>query len=173
MQKIQKTIPFTKAKYTEMQQKVVELTELREEVMKRLITAREMGDLSENGAYQYAKFELGDIGRQLRRFKSLLAKGFQVPKNYGLSGVIDFGSEVTIEKVKSSTKGGAQNDGAQVTAKKQLKFMIVSEHESDPSKGTLAYSSPMGKALLRKKVGDSVIVKTPVGETEYIIIAVS
>lgn len=159
MQKIQKTIPFTSAKYKEMQQKVVELTQLREEVMKRLITAREMGDLSENGAYQYAKFELGDIGRQLRRFKSLLAKGFQAPKNVGLKGVIDFGSTVTVEKINQS--------------KKQLTFMIVSEHESDPSKGTLAYSSPMGKALLRKKVGDSVTVKTPVGETEYVIINIS
>ncbi len=164
MQKIQKTIPFTTAKYKEMQQKVVELTELREEVMKRLVTAREMGDLSENGAYQYAKFELGDIGRQLRRFKSLLAKGFQAPKNIGLKGVIDFGSTVTIEKViPSNTKG----------VKKQLTFMIVSEHESDPSKGTLAYSSPMGKVLLRKKVGDSVTVTTPVGETEYLIIDIS
>lgn len=165
MQKVQKTIPFTSAKYKEMQQKVVELTQLREEAMKRLITAREMGDLSENGAYQYAKFELGDIGRQLRRFKSLLAKGFQAPKNVGLKGVIDFGSTVTVEKINTGIKLG--------TSKKQLTFMIVSEHESDPSKGTLAYSSPMGKVLLRKKVGDSVTVKTPVGETDYVIINIS
>ncbi len=167
MQKIQKTIPFTSAKYTQMQQKVVELEAEREVVMQRLIEARGMGDLSENGAYQYAKFELGNIGRQLRRFKSLLAKGFRAPKHVGLQGVIDFGSEVIIEKVNRSATGGTQN------TTKQLKFTIVSEHESDPSKGTLAYSSPMGKALLRKKVGDVVTVQTPVGDTEYTIISIS
>lgn len=167
MQKIQKTIPFTSAKYKEMQQKVQELEAERVVVMERLIEARGMGDLSENGAYQYAKFELGAIGRQLRRFKSLLARGFQAPKHVGLKGVIDFGSEVTIEKINTNN---SQSAGKRVQTKKQLTFTIVSEHESDPSKGTLAYSSPMGKALLRKKVGDVVKVKTPVGESEYIII---
>lgn len=159
MKKTLKTIPFTTQKYKQMQQKVTELELEREVVMKRLIEAREMGDLSENGAYQYAKFELGNIGRQLRRFKNLLLKGFPAPKNTGPVGLIDFGSEVVVEKQDSS--------------KKQQKFSIVSEHESDPSAGKISYSSPIGKVLMRKKVGDTVTVKTPVGEVRYVIINIS
>jgi transcription elongation factor GreA len=159
MPKVQKTIPFTTQKYKEMQQKVTELEELREEVLKRLQTAREMGDLSENGAYKYAKFELGNIGRQLRKYKGLLAKGFPAPKNTGLKGTIDFGSEVTIEKMDAK--------------KKTRTFTIVSGHESDPSIGKLAYSSPMGKPLMRKKVGDIVTVETPTGSNKYKIISIN
>jgi len=161
MKKTLKTIPFTPQKYKEMQLKVAELEKLREEVMARLIVARGMGDLSENGAYKYAKFELGNIGRQLKRFKRLLEKGFPAPKNTGPKGLADFGSEVTIEKTGTTT------------IKKQKTFMIVSEHESDPSKGKLAYSSPMGKAVMRKKVGDKVNVETPNGVNEWIIIEVN
>jgi transcription elongation factor GreA len=156
--KILKTIPFTTAKYKEMQNKVTELEAEREVVMARLVVARGMGDLSENGAYKYAKFELGNIGRQLKRFKNLLAKGFPAPKNTGGKGLIDFGSTVTVQKINQS--------------KKERTFSIVSKHESDPSKGSLAFSSPMGKALMRKMVGDIVIVETPSGNHKYKIISI-
>jgi len=159
MPKVLKTIPFTTEKYNEMQKQVAELEDQREQAMQRLIEARAMGDLSENGAYKYAKFELGDINRQLKRFKNLLAKGFPAPKHTGVKGAIDFGSKVVIEKLDGS--------------KKRSEFTIVSKHESDPSKGTLAYSSPMGKELMRKKVGDKITVKTPVGEVRYSIINIS
>lgn len=156
--KILKTIPFTTAKYKEMQKKVAELEAEREVVMERLVTARGMGDLSENGAYKYAKFELGNIGRQLKRFKNLLAIGFPAPKNTGGKGLIDFGSKVTVQKLDQS--------------KKERTFVIVSKHESDPSKGMLAFSSPMGKELMRKKVGDKISVKTPVGISKFVIIKI-
>lgn len=154
-----KTIPFTTQKYREMQSKVVELEAERKQVMQRLITAREMGDLSENGAYKYAKLELGNIGREIRKYKQLLAQGFIAPKTFGQKGVIDFGSTVTVEKCDET--------------KKQSTFMIVSEHESNPSQGKLAYSSPMGKVLIRKKIGDVVVVQTPNGESKYTIINIS
>lgn len=159
MQKTFKTIPFTSDKYKEMKNKVKQLESEKELVMQRLVEARAMGDLSENGAYKYAKFELGNIGRQLKRFKGLLAQGFVAPKNTGLKGKIDFGSVVTVQKQDAS--------------KKEITFTIVSEHESDPSMGKISYSSPLGKELIRKKVGDVAIVQTPVGETRFIIINIS
>lgn len=141
-----------------MQAKVLELEQERELVMKRLIEARAMGDLSENGAYRYAKFELGNLNRQLKRYKQLLIKGFPAPKNVGLKGIIDFGSVVTIKKLDSSNK--------------QMTFTIVSKHESDPSKGKLSYSSPMGKELIRKKVGDTITVVTQAGKSRFAILSV-
>jgi transcription elongation factor GreA len=159
MPKILKTIPFTSEKYREMQQKVSKLEQEREQVMERLIEARAMGDLSENGAYKYAKFELGNINRELKRYKNLLAKGFPAPKHTGAKDTVDFGSLVMVEKLDGS--------------KNQREFTIVSGHESDPSKGKLSYSSPIGKALMRRKTGDKVIVDTPAGEVRYMIINVS
>jgi transcription elongation factor GreA len=153
-----KTIPFTPQKYQEMQDKVVELEQLREEVMKRLITARAMGDLSENGAYKYAKFELGNVKRQLRRFKRLVLYGYAAETKNGAAGVITFGSQVTLENSDES--------------KKQLNFMLVSKHESDPAQNKLSSASPIGSAVMHKKAGQSVVVETPKGETEYLIVRV-
>ena len=143
-----------------MEDKVAELEALRKEVMERLVTAREMGDLSENGAYKYAKFELGSIGRQLKRFRGLLENGFPVIQTKGLpSGSVDFGSWVTVQK----------NDGSN----KELKFCIVSKHESEPVAQKIAYSSPMGKAVMRKKAGEVITVATPAGDVSYTILAVA
>jgi transcription elongation factor GreA len=172
MKKTSKTIPFTTEKYKEMQIKVAELEKLREEVMGRLVIARGMGDLSENGAYKYAKFELGNIGRQLKRFKGLLREGFPAPKNTGPKGTIDFGSEVSLEKCVVDQEPDSKMD-SQMVAPKIKTFMIVSEHESDPSEGKLAYSSPMGKAVMRKKVGDKVNVETPKGMSEWLIVGIN
>ncbi len=154
-----KPIPFTPQKYQEMQDKVTQLEKLKEEVMQRLVTARAMGDLSENGAYKYAKFEIGNVKRQLRRFNYLLANGYPTTQtnknpNHGIS----FGDTITIERLDDT--------------KKQLTFMIVSQHESDPTENKLSFDSPIGKAVMDKKIGDEVKVKTPSGDIFYLILKV-
>lgn len=158
MAKSQKKIPFTSEKYKQMQEKIAKLEAEHEQVMQRLITAREMGDLSENGAYKYAKFELGNIKRQLRRLQGLVSSGFPVPKQLNSSGVIDFGSTAVIQN-KDTLKTSS--------------VMIVSKHESDPSDGKIAYSSPLGKALMRKKAGDAIEFETPKGMQAFKILKVS
>lgn len=159
MQTPKKTIPFTKEKYAEMQDKVAQLQSLRKEVMERLIVAREMGDLSENGAYKYAKFELGDIGRQLKKYEGLLAAGFPQERSSSSRGTVDFGSVVTVQRV----------DNPEQTQT----FTIVSKFESKPTEGLIAFSSPMGKAALKKKQGDTIVVVTPRGEVAYLIKQIS
>lgn len=152
-----KTIPFTPQKYAEMQAKFKALKTEQEEVKKRLKTAREMGDLSENGAYKYAKFELVSIGRQLRDLRKLLSEGYPTEKT-NTGGIVEFGKTITLQK-----EGDTKN----------LKtYMLVSEHESNPLEGKLALSSPIGKALVNKKIGDQVTVSTPRGEQQFIIIDV-
>lgn len=146
-------IPFTKQAYEKMQADFDRLTAERVEVVKRLQTAREMGDLSENGAYKYAKFELGSIGRQLRDLNYKLRYG--VVTETKKSEEIVFGSRVVLD------------DG-----KRQLKFMLVSEHESDPMKQKLSMNSPLGRAVMGKKVGDKVIVAAPAGQIIYTIVEV-
>ena len=146
-------IPFTQEAYTKMHQDFARLTKERVEVMERLKIAREMGDLSENGAYRYAKFELGNISRQLRRLEHLLAVGEVIVASR--NDVVSFGTTVTVFL-----------DG------KKIQYLIVSKHESDPKAGKLSMESPIGRALLGRKVGESVHVEVPAGTMTYRILSI-
>lgn len=154
--KIAKTtpIPFTKEAFDQLRSDKARLQKERAETIVRLQTAREMGDLSENGAYKYAKSELGDIGRKMRTINHLLSEGTVIEESAHTS--VEFGCTVTV-----------------VGQRGEKTFMMVSEHESNPKNNKLALSSPIGSALSGKKVGDDVIVETPNGQSSYSITAIS
>jgi len=139
------TIAFTQEGYDKMQAEFDGLTLERVEVLKRLQTAREMGDLSENGAYKAARFELGGIDRRLRRLTYLLRVG-KVTKALH-DGTVQFGSRVTVDN-----------------AGKQMTFLLVNEFESNPSERKLSTNSPIGKAVFGRKQGETVTMETPNGE---------
>lgn len=145
---------FTKVGFEKVQKDIEMLSLKRKDVLVRLQTAREMGDLSENGAYHGAKFELGSIDRQLRQLKYQAKYG--VIKESSQSGIIDFGCTVVLD------------DGTE----KQT-YTIVSTFESDPMQQKLSGNSPVGKALMGKKSGDVVLVQTPIGQIKYTILSVS
>src|SRR5687767_12909243 len=94
-------ILFTAVAYQEMEENFARLTKEREEVIVRLQAAREMGDLSENGAYKYAKIELGSINRQLRELKYKLTNG-QVVTPKPTYSIVEFGCQVKL-RVGSET----------------------------------------------------------------------
>ncbi len=152
---MKKTIKFTTEGYEEMEKRNEKLLKERTEVIVRLQTAREMGDLSENGAYKAARFELGSIDRELRKLSYLL-RSADVIKKTSKSGIIEFGSKV---KLKNNEK--------------LLEFMLVEDKESNPSKQKLSIQSPIGKAILGKKAGDTVKVSAPAGTIIYTIEAIS
>lgn len=151
---IPKTIPFTAEAYAKNEAEFKRLTNLRVEVMERLKTAREMGDLSENGAYTAAKFELGNIGRQLRYLRQMLLQGY-VAKTSSTTDVVDFGRTITLK------------DG-----NKEFRFLLVSEFESNLVEQKLSLKSPIGQAVMGKKVGDVVKVTTPTGQVTYTILKI-
>lgn len=151
--KVPQKIKFTKEYYQKMEADFKNLTKKREGAVINLRTAREMGDLSENGAYHAARFELSSIDRELRRLTYLLRFGEvveTVDKDY-----IDFGNRVTLD------------DG-----KQQFTFTLVSKYEADPSKQKLSIYSPIGRAIMGKRRGDKVIVNAPAGQKTYTIVAV-
>lgn len=144
-------IPFTKEGFEKNQKDYQVLLEKRKEILVRLQAAREMGDLSENGAYQAARFELGSTDRELRRLKYLLRFGVVTEKKDG--GVVNFGSVVTL------------NNG-----KEKMTFLMVSGYESNPTQNKLSIDSPLGKAIFGKKAGEKTIITSPDGVTEYTIL---
>src|SRR3990167_3433109 len=147
-------IPFTRTGYDKLLAERARLQQKRAETVVRVQTAREMGDLSENGAYKYGRMELGDIGRQLRQLSFLLKNAVVTPAQK--NGSVGFGSVVTVT-APTGTKT----------------FTMVSEYESDPTQNRLSMDGPLGKALMDRKVGDKVAVVAPAGRVTYEIQALS
>lgn len=147
-------IAFTASKFAKLKSDLEAFQLERKQILVRLQTAREMGDLSENGAYTYAKKELGDIDRRIRQTQYFLKYG-QVIEPIAHTDEVALGHQVTL-----STNGKTQQ------------FTIIGTQEADPLAGQISNVSPLGKALLGKKVGQTVTVSTPRGETNYTIEAI-
>jgi transcription elongation factor GreA len=133
-----------------MKAQQAELQAKREIVLVSLQRAREMGDLSENGAYTAARFELGNVDRELRRLEYNLKYGvIKAPEN---TGKVGFGNIVTVE-----------------LSGKEYVYTLVGTQESDPKKAMISLESPMGMALLSKGVGEVAVVRMSDRMTQYVI----
>lgn len=130
------------------------LIKRRPQVVVNMSNAREQGDLSENAGYHAAKEELGKIDSRLRELNYIIR--FAKVTNSANQPQISLGSTVEIE---SETK--------------TQKFTIVGAMEADPTKGKISDSSPIGSALIGKKVGEKVEVDMPAGKASYKIIRVN
>lgn len=142
---------FTPAGFENLKEELAKLLERRPGVLTRLVAAREQGDLSENAGYHAAREELGKIDGRVRMIKFMMR--LAVVEEAKETTVVNFGNKVTI--------GNGQND---------MEFTIVSGQEADPLKAKISDSSPIGSALIGKKVGDSVDVDLPGGMVTYKII---
>ena len=120
----------------------------------RLQKARGMGDLSENSEYTAAKEELAFVEGRIREIQTILDQA-EVVENHSAGNIIDVGSSVVVE-----------HNGSQDT------FQIVGEFEADPMNKKLSRTSPIGQALMNKKVGDLVEITIPVGKVQYKIIEI-
>ena len=145
---IKQNFNFTKEGFENLKKELKGLIDRRPIVVKHLTEAREQGDLSENAGYHAAKDELSHIDSRLRELKYLLRIG-KVTQSDG-QGIVSFGSKVTVETENSS-----------------MEFTIVEELEANPAGGKISTSSPIGSALLGKKVGEIVEIETPEGKTIF------
>ena len=140
--------PFTKQGYNDLVNERDLLTKSRPDAVLNLKTARDMGDLSENAAYRVARSKLSSIDRRLRFLTRILDNGYIMEVDF--KGMVDVGCLVTVE-----TPSGDQT------------YQIVNSHESDIANGKISYYSPVGRALIGKRVNDEVKVSTPNGITIY------
>ncbi len=134
------------------------LTEVRrKEIADRIRQAREFGDISENSEYDDAKNEQYLLERRIGELQRRLRSAKVVDPSQVDNDAVDLGTRVTLRVV----------DGGQ-----ERTFQIVGANESDPGSGKLSHASPVGRAVLKKKVGEKVTVSTPRGSTEYEIVNV-
>lgn len=148
-------IMLTQSGYNQLKVSLVDLTEVkRPALVERLSLARSMGDLSENSDYQDAKESLSFMDGQIDELEGML-------KN------------ATVSKAKSNNEVGFGHAVSVQVGKTQAVFNIVGEWESNPAKKLISYTSPLGKALMGKKVGDKVEVEAPVGKVVYTVVAIS
>ncbi|MBS1920120.1 MAG: transcription elongation factor GreA [Bacteroidetes bacterium] len=114
--------------------------------------AREKGDLKENAEYDSAKEAQGLLEARIALFESQLAN----------TRVID-ASNIDTSKVSILTKVTLNN----LNTKKQVTYQIVSEKEADLKAGKISVTSPIGKGILGKKVGDMAEVQAPAGLIKF------
>ena len=146
-----KKYQLTQQGFENLQKEYDEFTKIRRpKAIERLKTARAMGDLSENSEYSAAKEELAFVEGRIKEIEELMKNAEVIDAK--LTDGIEIGSEVTVEK-----------DGNNET------YYIVGEFEADPMAKKLSATSPIGSALLGKKLGDTVEVNVPVGTLKYII----
>lgn len=131
-------------------------TKVRQEIAQRLEYAKSLGDLSENSEYQEAKESQMLNETAIAELEDTLRRSILVHKS-AQSDVIEIGSQVVV----------AQKEGSSMT------FSIVGANEANLQEQKISHESPLGKALMKHKKGDTVIAQTPKGAIEYKIISVS
>ena len=153
--KAHKTIELTQEGFEELKAELDELiNDKLPKAIKRVADAREYGDLSENSEYHDARDDKDLIVTRISEIEEILEKA-KIVKATTSKNIVGIGS-----KVSAHLKGKK--------AKKRT-FQIVGEYEADPSEGKISSVSPLGKALMGKKKGDSVTYQAPAGEITYII----
>lgn len=149
-----KTMYLTKEGLEKLKEELKQLIEVsREEVAKKIQIAREMGDLSENSLYDAAKEEQAFIEGRIAELEDII-KNSKV-SSAKASGEIAVGSKVTVHI-----------EGDEET------YHLVGAPEADPLARKISHESPIGSALMGKKVGDKVKVEAPMGSLTYTILKV-
>nr|WP_330407219.1 transcription elongation factor GreA [Agathobacter rectalis] len=129
----------------------------RKEVSQKIKEARKQGDLSENAEYDAAKDEQRDIEARIEEIEKILKNAEVVVEE-----------EVDLDKISIGCKIRILD----CEFDEELEYKIVGSTEANSLKGKISNESPVGKALLGKKVGDTVTVETQVGELTYKVLEI-
>lgn len=150
-----KKIYLTKDGLSELKKEFEELTAIkRPEVLSRVSAARNLGDLSENAEYSAAKEDLSFIDGRIDELEELLKQAVVISESHS-NHIVKLGSKVTLHH----------------RGKKEV-YTVVGEWEADPKEKKISHSSPLGKSLMGKKVGEKVEVSAPAGKLIYKIVSI-
>ena len=154
---MEENIPISTAGYALVRELLEELKAQRPEIIKAIAEAREEGDLSENAGYHAARERQGWLEARINHIKSRMPY-FVVIDPAEMGGhKVAFTATVEIEDLDSG---------------ETRTFILMGPDETDWYPGSISILSPVGRALIGKRVGDEVVVEAPRGRIEYEIMAV-
>lgn len=138
----------------ELEAELEELKGRRGAIADKIADARDYGDLSENAEYDAAREEQGLVESRIAEIEDILLNAELIRTTKGSK--IALGTKVDLK-----------------TGKKVVTYTIVGPVEADPLEGKVSNESPIGEALMGKKLGDQVTITTPKGEISYEIVRVN
>jgi transcription elongation factor GreA len=154
-----KKMPITKAGFEKLKKELEYIkTASVPGNIRDIETARAHGDISENAEYAAAKERQSFLQGRIQELENNLATSYIVNLDGLTSEKVFFGSTVTLEDI---------NTGTGIT------YQLVGPFESDINENTISVTSPIGKALIGKSIGDEVSVKTPGGLREFEIVNIN
>jgi transcription elongation factor GreA len=148
-----KEVVLTKEGYEKLKQEIEVLsTEKRREVAERIRVAREFGDIAENAEYDDAKNEQMMLEHRIATLEERLRAARVIDKSEITADVVSIGATVRLRDVE---------------ANKTVEYQIVGSAEANPAENKLSNESPVGKAILGKKKGETVEVSAPRGSLKF------
>lgn len=130
---------------------------VRIDLAKRLRSAIQMGDLSENADYSAAKEEQAFIEGRIQQLTAILREVVIIEENTVIKDTVEIGSKVTIVEEYEDD---------------EETYLLVGPQEASPTNGRISYSSPIGQALMGHRAGDTVVAETPAGSVRFKLIRI-
>ena len=153
-------IPLTKAGYEELRDELENLKKVeRPAVIEAIAEAREHGDLKENAEYHAAREKQGLIEARIQDLDAKLSRAEIVnPGSKGDTDQVSFGARVVL---------------CDEDTEEEKEYLLVGDLEANISRNKISISSPMGRALLGRKVDDLISIRAPKGNKEYVILSIT
>jgi transcription elongation factor GreA len=129
----------------------------RREIAQMIAEAKAEGDISENAGYDEAKTAQGFLEGRIRELENVLKHAEVIQQTNGPANRVDIGRTVVIREAGTDF---------------EETYTIVGSMEADPTNGRVSNESPMGQALLGKKVGEETVVESPAGELTFEIVKI-
>ena len=149
---------MTKEGYNKLLDEVNSLEMRRPVISKQIADARDKGDLSENAEYDAAKEAQGMLEAKISQLKNLISNSRLIDESQISTESVQILNKVTIRNTKNDQK---------------MVYTLVSESEANLKQGKIAISTPIGKGLMGKRVGDVVDIKVPNGIMNFEIIDIA
>jgi len=150
---MKKLFQITEAGKKELEKELAELKSRRGAIADKIADARDYGDLSENAEYDSAREEQGLVESRIAEIEDVLLNASIITASKSSS--VKLGSKVELK-----------------TGKKSVTYHVVGPVEADPLGGKISNESPIGLALMGKKIGDIATITTPKGDIKYEVVKV-
>ena len=152
-------IPMTREEYDALKAKIDQMQSVQMiEITKRVATARDMGDLSENAEYHAAREDQGMLQAKINHLKNELSQADIIDMNHVARDVVAFGARVRVKDLDLD---------------EEETFFLVGPGKEDFSQNKILTNSPIGQGLLGKKIGEIVHINVPMGTIRYEVLEIS